>query len=278
MEEKNAVFLTDTHAHLASHKFSEDRNQIILKAENEGVRRLITIACDLEDSHFNVELAAENASVYATAGIHPLYVHEIESGADDETWVEELRRVAGDRKVCAIGEIGLDYFHPPGDGSSESDWRKLQHQVFEKQLQLAIDLELPVVIHQRESAADTMAVLRNFSEITAVLHCFGGTQEEAQEALSMGHLISFTGILTFPKAESVREVAKSVPLDRVMVETDCPYLAPVPFRGKRCEPFMVKHTAAELGRLHDLDLEEISRITTANADSFFGLPTAAGKE
>ncbi len=272
MEEKNKVFLTDTHTHLASSRFKDDLEEVILRARENGVERIISISCDMEDSDFNAALAEKNSGVFATIGIHPSYVHEIEGGIEGHEWSEKLRTLVSHPEVCAIGEIGLDYFHPPGDGGSEADWRIKQRIVFEKQLQIALEADLPVVVHQRESAADTMDVLRNFPGIRAVLHCFGGTNDEAEEALSLGHYISFTGILTFSKAESVREVARSIPLDRVMVETDCPYLAPVPFRGKRCEPYMVKYTATELGRLHDLGLEEISEITTRNASRFFNLP------
>lgn len=273
MEEKNNLFLTDTHAHLASSRFGDDLDEVILRARENGVERIISISCDMEDCLFNTALAEKNAGIFAAIGIHPSYVHEIEGGVEGHEWSEKLRTLANHPKICAIGEIGLDYFHPPGDGGSETDWRAKQRVVFEKQLEIARNVNLPVVVHQRESAADTMAVLRNFSGIRAVLHCFGGTHDEAEEALSLGHYISFTGILTFSKAESVREVARSIPLDRVMVETDCPYLAPVPFRGKRCEPYMVKYTAAELGLLHDLGLDEISKITTRNAYRFFDLPT-----
>ena len=269
MEEKNQFFLTDTHAHLASKRLADDLDEVLLRAKDNGVERIISISCDLEDSLFNSNLASKKPEIHASTGIHPTYIHEVEGGIEGDEWLKKIRSFAEQPKVCAIGEIGLDYFHPPQDGSPEKEWRSRQRLAFEKQLQIAEDTGLPVVVHQRESAADTMDVLRNFPGIRAVLHCFGGTEAEAEEALSLGHYISFTGILTFSKAETVREVAKTIPLDRVMVETDCPYLAPAPFRGKRCEPYMVKFTAAELGRLHNLDLDEISKITSLNAGQFF---------
>ncbi len=272
MEEKNKVFLTDTHAHLASSRFSDELNMVISNAQEHGVGRIISVSCDLEDSAFNTKLAGQHDGIFATVGVHPMHVHEIEGEEGDNFWIEKLRSLAISPKTCAIGEIGLDYFHPPRDGSTEAEWRTRQRVAFEQQLELARESNLPVVVHQRESAADVMDVLRNFSGIQAVLHCFGGTIDEAEEALSLGHFISFTGILTFSKAESVREVARFIPLDRIMVETDCPYLAPVPFRGKCCEPYMVKYTATELGRLHNLELAEISEITSRNASRFFNLP------
>lgn len=272
MEEKNKVFLTDTHAHLASQKFTGDLDSVLTRAGENDVFRIVSIACDLEDSRANIRLAERSTEIFASIGVHPLYAHEIEGGIDNSSWTEEILSASSHPEVCAIGEIGLDFYHSPQDGSEESSWRNRQRLAFEKQLQLCLDTGLPAVIHQRNSAGDVMDVLRNFPGVQAVLHCFGGTRADAEAALSLGHFISFTGILTFSNAESVREVARSIPLDRVMVETDCPYLAPVPFRGKRCEPGMVKHTAAQLGQLHDLDLEEISRITSANATRFFRFP------
>lgn len=257
--------LVDTHAHLASSRLKDDLDEVVERSREANLSRIVSISCDLEDSATNLELAERFDMVSPTVGIHPLYVHEIES-ADWETELRELGQRPG---VSAIAEIGLDYFHPPGDGSSEANWRALQKDVFEKQLQIAIDLELPVVIHQRESAEDVTAVLRNFPKARAVLHCFTGTMKQAEQALELGHLLSFTGIITFKNAVEVQEVAAQSPLDRIMVETDCPYLAPVPFRGKRCEPAYVAHTAAQLARLRGMDDAEIADATTKNADRFF---------
>jgi len=268
MEEDKEFFFTDTHAHLASSRFEDDLPEVVERARAAKVSRILTISCDLEDATTNVELSKRYPLVLAAAGIHPLYVHEIAS-AD---WESELRGVAGQPEVHAIGEIGLDYFHPPGDGSEEAQWRSLQREIFEKQLQLAEDLDLPVVIHQRNSASDVSDVLGNFPGVRAVLHCFTGTPEEAETALSRGHLLSFTGILTFPKAPEVREVASIVPLDRLMIETDCPYLAPVPFRGKRCEPAHVVHVAETLAEIHGKTLGEMAMLTSDNASRFFGFP------
>lgn len=265
MKDKSSFSLVDTHAHLASSRFSDSRAALISKAKANGVDRIVTIACDLEDSRENLAMAAEFPGVAPTVGVHPTYVHEIGS----KNWENEIRELAKSPGVAAIGEIGLDYFHPPQDGSPEKEWRKKQREVFETLLQISIDLDLPAVIHQRESGADVAEVLQQFPKAKAVLHCFGGTKSEAEKALEMGHYISFTGILTFPKAPEVRNVAQMVPLDRVMVETDSPFLAPVPFRGKQCEPAMVRHTAEKLGELHGLSLPEIAAITTENAERFF---------
>jgi len=267
MEANSKVILTDTHAHLASPGFVGDLPAVIGRASDRGVKRIVSISCDAEDSKTNLRIAKDHPSVLPAVGVHPLYIEPI-SG---ENWLDEIHELASHPQVVAIGEIGLDYFHPPRDGSSEKDWRRKQRGIFEQLLQLAQDLELPAIIHQRESTSDVAAVLSGFPGVKAVLHCFSGTIGEAAAALESGHFLSFTGILTFKSAGDLRKTAASVPLNRVMVETDCPYLAPEPFRGKRCEPHMVEFTARTLGGLHGLDLDEISAITSATADDFFGL-------
>ncbi|NNE91214.1 MAG: TatD family hydrolase [Verrucomicrobiales bacterium] len=261
--------LIDTHCHLASPRFRDEIPQIVEAAREAGVERIVTIACDLEDSPVNIDLAAEFDGVYATVGIHPCYVHEIES----EDWVAELRTLAAAPKVVAIGEIGLDYFHAPPEGFDETGWKKLQHEIFRTQLDLAVELDLPVVIHQRESNEDIMAVLETFagSSLRAVLHCYTGSLEQAERAFELGHLVSFTGIVTFPKATDVQQVAAAVPSGRFMVETDSPYLAPVPNRGKRCQPADTLHTARHLADLRNVTFEKLAQETTDSARSFFGI-------
>ncbi len=267
MEAKSAPFLTDTHAHLASRRFAGEIPALLARSREAGIGRIVSISCDVEDAETNLSLAAAHPGVFATAGIHPCYVHE--PGPAD--WRERLRAQIAAGGVVAVGEIGLDFHHPPQDGSGEADWRRLQESVFEEMLQLSLDHGLPAVIHQRESTAATLAVLERFPGVTAVLHCFTGTPAEAERALAGGHFLSFTGVLTYPKAEEVRETASLAPLDRIMVETDSPYLAPVPFRGKPCEPAMVQYTARRLGELHGLSPAEIAGITSRNAERFFGL-------
>jgi len=268
MKEKSHFFLTDTHAHLASARFTGVVGEVVSRAAASGVARIVSISCDVGDSLTNLEFARTYPGVYPTAGIHPCHVHEIE----EATWLGDIHRIASEPEVVAIGEIGLDYFHPPGDGGTVEAWRRRQRDVFEKLLQLALDLSLPVVVHQRESGADVMEVLKQFPGVTAVLHCFTGTVAEAETALAMGHYLSYTGVLTFKNGEQIREAAAATPLDRVMVETDAPFLAPVPFRGKSCEPRMVEFTARALGDIHGLSFEEICRVTSRNATTFFGLP------
>lgn len=267
MEVKSAAFYTDTHAHLASRRFAGDLPGLLTRAREAGVGRILSISCDVEDGETNLRLAGAHSGLFATVGIHPCYVHE--PGPAD--WREQLRRQVQAEKVVAIGEIGLDYYHPPEDGSELSAWRRLQESIFEEMLQLALDHQLPVVVHQRESTEATLAVLERFPGVRAVLHCFTGSPAEAERALAGGHSLSFTGVLTYPKAEEVRETASMVPLDRVMVETDAPYLAPVPFRGKGCDPAMVVYTGRRLGELHGLTPPEVAQITSENAARFFRL-------
>lgn len=260
-------FFTDTHTHLASARFREDLAEVIHRASAAGVRRMVSISCDPEDTGFNLDLAASHRGIFATAGVHPCYVHEIPPG----DWLGDLREAARRPEIVAIGEIGLDHYHPPADGSEVAVWRARQREVFEALLQLAQELGKPVVVHQRESGEDVLSVLAGFPGVRAVLHCFTGGPEEAEKALAAGHLLSYTGVLTYPKAPEVRESARITPLDRVMIETDSPYLAPVPHRGKRCEPAMVVETARSLADLHGMALEEIALLTSENAARFFGL-------
>jgi TatD DNase family protein len=268
MKEKSHFFLTDTHAHLASSRFSGAVAGVVARAAASGVERIVSISCDVDDTLANLAIARSHAGVYPTAGIHPGYIHEI----DPERWFDDIRRLAAEPEIVAIGEIGLDYYHPPGDGGSVDSWRQRQRAVFEQLLQLALDLRLPVVVHQRACGGDVMDVLDDFPGVTAVLHCFSGTTAEAERALGRGHYLSYTGVLTFKNGEEVREAARLTPLDRVMIETDAPFLAPVPFRGKSSEPAMLEHTARTLADLHGLSYEEICRTTSQNAATFFGLP------
>lgn len=261
----NTEMLIDTHAHLTSDRFSGQVEELIHRAREAGINKIITISCDLEDSGNVVELAAKHDAVYPAVGIHPCYVHEIES----PDWLDQLRDLAANNPVAAIGEIGLDYFHDPPEGFSVPEWRATQAEIFEKQLALATELDLPVAIHTRKSGDDVLSILKRHPEVRAVLHCFSGSMEQANQALKLGHYLSFTGVITYPKAPNVQAVATAVPEDRIMVETDSPYLTPVPHRGKSNEPAYVKYTAAKIAELRGITEEECARITTENAHRFF---------
>jgi TatD DNase family protein len=263
--------LVDTHAHLASRAFAEggELPSVIERAREAGVTRIVSISSELDDSRRNTGIAAAFDAVHATVGVHPTSVHEV----TQEGWIDDLRGLARFPKVVAIGEIGLDYYHPPQDGSPEEIWRTRQDRFFRAQLDLSIELNLPVVIHQRNSAAAVAAVMDDYAgKVRAVFHCFSGTPDEAARLIDQGYFVSFTGIVTFSKALEVQAVAKLIPDDRLMVETDSPYLAPIPFRGKRCEPAHTRFTAERLAELRGVSLERLAELTTRNARNFFGLP------
>jgi TatD DNase family protein len=252
--------LIDTHTHLDDARYDADRDAMIQRARQAGVTAFVTIGCDLTTSRSAVTLADRHPDIYASIGVHP---HEVKHIRDD--WYDELRRLAQHAKVVAYGEIGLDYHYnhsPPKD----------QRERFREQIQLARDLHLPVVIHTREAQEDTISILKEekASEVGGVFHCFSGDAWLAKDALDLGFYLSFSGILTFNNATMLREIAKQTPLDRVLIETDCPYLTPVPHRGKRNEPAFVSHVARQLAEIHpDLSLERIEEATTENAKRLF---------
>jgi len=248
--------LVDTHCHLDDSKFDEDREQAIERALAAGVTRLMAIGTgngppDLEVA---VRLADRYPFVYATIGVHP---HDA-SKATAETF-DRLRELAGHPKVLAIGEIGLDYHY-------DFSPRDVQLSVFERQLALAADTKKLVVIHTREAWDDTLAAVASLPH-GGVMHCFTGDAAQARQALDRGFHLSFGGVLTFPKAEALREAARLAPDDRILVETDCPYLAPVPHRGKRNEPAFVVDTVRRLAEVRGTTPENIAQLTTRNFEA-----------
>jgi TatD DNase family protein len=281
--------LVETHAHLDYPDFAPDFDDVLRRATEAGVTRIITIGTSVESSRRAVDLAEKHSNVFAVIGVHPTYAHEAE-----EDVVTPLREVTKNPRVVGIGEIGLDYHYLPSVEvkkrkdvqvfnalQSETEeqmeatiedgaYKAKQAELFEQLLDLAVELRLNVVIHQRDAWDDTLEILRDYGrQVSGVFHCFGGTLEQANEVLALGHLVSFTGIVTFKNGKQVREVAAKVPLDRFMVETDCPYLAPVPYRGKRCEPAYTRLVAEEIARARGTSLEEIAGATTATAQEFF---------
>jgi TatD DNase family protein len=281
--------LIETHAHLDYPDFASDFDDVLRRATEAGVTRILTIGTSVESSRRAVDLAEKYPSVFAVIGVHPTYAPEAE-----EDVVAPLRELAKNPRVVAIGEIGLDYHRLPSievgkrkdvqvfnalqseteeqieAGIEDGAYKAKQAELFEQLLDLAVDLRLNVVIHQRDAWEDTLEILREYGrQVSGVFHCFGGTLEQANEVLGLGHLVSFTGIVTFKNGKQVREVATRVPLDQFMVETDCPYLAPVPFRGKRCEPAYTRLVAEEIAKARGISLEEIAGATTATAEEFF---------
>jgi len=253
--------LIDSHCHLDSEVFDADREAVIQRARDAGVDLMVAIGTGdgPPDLRAGIRLAEQYDFMYATVGVHP---HDA-SKADESTW-DELAELATHRKVVAIAEIGLDYHY-------DLSPRETQRAVFARQLRLARDAKLPIAIHTREAWADTVALLReHWVEQTpgagpgGIFHCFSGGPAEAEEALALGFHLSYSGIVTFPKAEEQREAVRRTPLDRLLVETDAPYLAPVPMRGKRNEPAFVVTTARKVAELKGLSYDMVAEATTTN--------------
>jgi TatD DNase family protein len=254
--------LIDTHCHLTFEPLSEDVPGVVERSRAAGVDGWITIGTLLEDSRRAVALAGRYENMYAAVGIHP---HDAQS-ADTRT-LEELKEVARHEKVVAIGETGLDFHY---NFSKQPD----QKRVFAAHLDIARELGLPVVIHSRNAFDETMEILDGCGRGLAgvVFHCFSGSAEQARLVLDQGYFVSFTGVVTFKNAESTREAAEVVPLDRMMIETDCPYMSPEPVRGQKPnEPALMVHTAGFMARLKGVSQEDFARATTRTAVGFFGL-------
>jgi TatD DNase family protein len=257
--------LIDTHAHLDYSDFDPDRAEIISRAAEAGVTEIISIGTRVDSSTRAVELAENFPNIWATVGIHPCDADE----ASDDV-IGQLRALAQSRRVVALGEIGLDYHHLPEDPAGVEPNKQRQAALFRSQLDLAVELGLNAVIHQRDSWDDTLKILGDYTgRVRGVFHCFGGTLEQAREVIALGHLVSFTGIVTFKNARQVQATAQDVAFDQFMVETDCPYLAPVPDRGKRCEPGHTRKVAEQIALLRNVPLEEIAARTTRTAREFF---------
>jgi TatD DNase family protein len=256
--------LVDSHCHLDDSQFDADREQVIERALAAGVERLMAIGTGggPGDPGTAIRQAERYPFLFATIGVHP---HDA-SKATPETFAE-LRDLAAHPKVLAVGEIGLDYHY-------DFSPRDVQRAVFEKQLEIAAESGKPIVIHTREAWADTMAILRERWQGAGIMHCFTGDEGQAREALALGFHLSFGGVLTFPKAEAVRQAARMTPDDRLLVETDCPYLAPVPHRGKRNEPAFMVETVKRMAEVRGSSPAGIAGLTTANFERLF--PHCAG--
>jgi len=257
--------LIDTHAHLDYTDYDPDRAEVIARATEAGVTEIISIGTRIDSSTRAVELAENFPNIWATVGIHP---GEVDDAPDDA--VDHLRQLAESSRVVAIGEIGLDYHHLPENPDAVEATKQRQALFFRRQLELTAELGLNAVIHQRDSWDDTLKILSEFTgQVRGVFHCFGGTLEQAQEVIALGHLVSFTGIVTFKNARQVQATAQAVAFDQFMVETVCPYLAPAPDRGKRCEPAHTRLVAEQIAQLRGVALEEIAARSSATARRFF---------
>lgn len=254
----------DTHAHLDFPDFASDIEQVIQRAEAAGITRMITIGTDADSSARAIALAEKYESVFAAVGWHPTHVS---SAPADIRPI--LRKLAAHPKVVAIGETGLDYHHLPPPKDVER-YKIRQAEIFEQQLEVATELKMNCIIHQRDSFEATLKQLAPWStKVRGVFHCFGGDTASMRRVIDMGSLVSFTGIITFKNAQTVRETVAATPMDKFMLETDCPFLAPVPYRGKRCEPAYVREIAATVAEVKGCSPDELSRATSATARQFF---------
>jgi len=284
--------LVETHAHLDYPDFANDFDDVLRRANESGVTRIITIGTSIESSRRAIELAEKYSNIFAVIGVHPTYAGE----APDDV-MTPLRDLAKSSRVVALGESGLDYHSLPsreaakdkkvqvfanalqGETEEQIDasiadgaYKSKQAMLFEQQLDLAVELGLNMVIHQRDAWEDTLEIMQPYTQkLRGVFHCFGGTREQAEAVIALDHLVSFTGIVTFKNGAAVREVATRIPLWKFMVETDCPYLAPVPFRGKRCEPAYTRLVAESIAAARGVPLQEVAEATTETAEKFFRL-------
>ena len=250
--------MIDTHAHLQWPDFNKDREQVIERAFAAGLAAIVNIGYDLNASREAVQIANNHKNVYAVIGIHPHNAKTIRTDV-----LASLRELARAPKVVAIGEIGLDYYRNLSP-------RQQQTEAFEEQLQLAKELQLPVVIHDREAHADVLQVIRKFgNEISGVLHCFSGSIEMAEEAIKLGYMISIAGPVTFPNARRLHQVVEHLPIESIVLETDCPWLTPQSKRGKRNEPAFVAETAHKVADLKGIQVTELAETTSRNARRLF---------
>lgn len=252
--------LFDTHAHFDDEQFDADRDEVLKSLKSYGVGNIVNIGSSIKTSRTSVALAEKYDFVYAAVGVHPS-----ETGELCETDIDELKRLAANPKVRAIGEIGLDYHYPDDVEPS------IQKKWFVRQLELAKELNMPVVIHDRESKGECLEILKEHKISNGVVHCFSGSAETAREILKLGMMISFTGVLTFKNAKKAIAACAAVPLDRLMIETDCPYMSPEPHRGRRNFSGYVEFVARKMAEIKGVSYDELVDITERNAKRFYGI-------
>lgn len=260
IERNKQMPLFDTHAHYDAEQFDADREELLSSMPQNGVEYIINPSCTVADAERIIALCEKFPFLYCAVGIHPENIDTAKEGD-----IDRLRQLAKHPKVKAIGEIGLDYYWDDTHKEEQKYWLKAQ-------LALAEELNLPVIIHERSACADCMEIMKDFKG-RAVYHCFGGSPETAKEVLRMGHFISFTGVITFKNAKKAVAAAQVVPLDRLMIETDSPYMAPEPYRGKRNSSLYVYRMAEKLAEIKGVSAEEMARITLENGKRFFGIET-----
>lgn len=249
--------LFDTHAHLNDPAFDPDRESLITGLPEKGIGLVMNIGCSLASSKDCIAMAEKYPFIYATVGSHPDSADEV-----NEAVLDEYRKMCRHEKVKAIGEIGLDYHY-------EDIPREIQKKAFRMQMELARELKMPVVVHEREAHDDGMRIVKEFKDVTGVFHCYSGSAEMARQLVDLGWYIGFTGVLTFKNARKAVETAASIPLERIVIETDCPFMAPEPFRGKRCDPGYLYRMAEKLAEIRDISPEEAAAATFENGKRLY---------
>ena len=252
--------LIDSHAHLDDEKFDLDREYLIKNLQKNGIELVINVGADMESSRASVDLANSYENIYAVVGIHPHDAKEMTASS-----LEEIEQLSKNKKVVAIGEIGLDYYY-------DNSPRDIQRKCFKEQIRLAKRLDMPIVVHTRDADEDTLEILKEESKgLRGIIHCFSSDRAQLEEYLELGFFIAIGGPVTFKKTDELKEAAKVVPMERLLVETDAPYLAPHPYRGKRNEPMFVNHTANLIAELKGISIEELTLQTNKNTKEIFNI-------
>lgn len=251
----------DSHAHFIDDRFGEDRDEVLNDLKNHDVCYVINVASDLKTSYEGIQLSNKYEWIFPSVGIHP---HDVVNY--NESNIEEIKVLCKNEKVVAIGEIGLDYYYEYSPKDMQKNW-------FRKQINLAREVRLPVIIHDRDAHKDCLDIINEekIQEVGGVFHCYSGSWEMAKEILKKGMYISFSGSITFKNAKKLLDTVKNIPLDRILIETDCPYLTPEPYRGKRNDSRYIKYTAGKIAEIRNLSVEEVAQITTDNAKKLFDI-------
>lgn len=265
--------LVDTHAHLNFKAFNKDLNEVIKRAKNAGVKKIIIPGAKIDSSKKAVEIAQKYDNYFAAVGIHPHHIDEFVN-LGKEAVEKELRELIVNKKVVAVGEVGLDYHHYKDYPPISEENKKYQKDLLTLQIEIAAEFNLPIIFHCRDAHDDQLELINNYiksanKQIKGVLHCFGGGKKHLEKVIDMGFYVGFDGNITYPDSNKLQDLVKSAPLDKVLLETDSPYLTPIPYRGQRNEPANLTHIASFIAKIHGISNTEIAKITTNNALKLF---------